>query len=66
MRLSPLALLAGAWALARAQSLTEEDDPKKENTYFNSIKVPPLLELSPANWEAETSQTRWMMVKHYR
>ncbi|KAF7558730.1 hypothetical protein G7046_g5431 [Stylonectria norvegica] len=65
MRLSPLAILAGASALARAQSLSEVTDSKIPSTTFNSINVPPLLELTPANWESEINQTQWLLIKHY-
>lgn len=38
----------------------------RENTYFNAKKVPPLLELTPDNWDAEMKLSRWLFVKHYR
>ena len=47
MRFSIFGLLASTAAVATAQLLVEEENPKVENTYFNSIKVPPLLEPSP-------------------
>ncbi|CAM1511400.1 Fc.00g089130.m01.CDS01 [Cosmosporella sp. VM-42] len=72
MRLSPFALLAGLSAFAGVQSAdtkaeeTKEEAPKvPEDTYFNSIKVPPLLELTPTNWEAELKANKWLIVKHY-
>jgi protein disulfide-isomerase len=66
MRLSPFALLAGVSALARAQSLDKDAVPNKENTVFNGISVPPLLELTPATFDAELKRSKFMMVKHYR
>lgn len=66
MRRSLLALLAGATSFVYAQSLSKEEDPKKENTYFNTQKVPPLLELTPNNWEEEMQNSRFLVVKHYR
>jgi protein disulfide-isomerase len=66
MRLLSLALLAGAAVLGRAQKLSLENDPKKENTYFDGQRVPPLLELTPTNWDEEVNQTRFLMIKHYR
>ncbi|KAH8173086.1 thioredoxin domain-containing protein [Sarocladium implicatum] len=65
MRFLSLALLAGAALLGRAQKMSLEDDPKKENTYFDAKRVPPLLELTPSNWEEEVNQTKFLMVKHY-
>lgn len=66
MRLLSLALAAVAVAVAGAQKLSLEDDPKRENTYFDGKRVPPLLELTPKNWDQEINQTRFLMVKHYR
>lgn len=65
MRPNALTLLAGVAALGRAQTLGESD-PNKEGTTFNSVAVPPLLELTPSNWETEAKQSRWLLVKHYR
>ena len=56
MRFLSLALLAGAAVLGSAQKMSLEDDPKKENTYFDAKRVPPLLELTPSNWEEEVNQ----------
>lgn len=66
MRLSSFAVLTGAMALAGAQLMPDEEDFKKEATYFNDKKVPALLELTPANWEAEITKTKYLFVKHYR
>jgi protein disulfide-isomerase len=66
MRFLSLALLASAAILGRAQKMSLENDPKKENTYFDGKKVPPLLELTPSNWDEEVNQTKFLMVKHYR
>jgi protein disulfide-isomerase len=66
MRLISLALLLGTAALSGAQSLKEDKNPKKENTYFNNIMVPPLLELTPSNWDEEMKLTKFLLVKHYR
>ncbi|KAH8735916.1 putative disulfide isomerase [Ilyonectria robusta] len=65
MRLSSFAVLTGAMALAGAQLMPDEEDFKKEATYFNDKKVPALLELTPANWEAEITKTKYLFVKHY-
>ncbi|KPM38882.1 hypothetical protein AK830_g7673 [Neonectria ditissima] len=65
MRLSPLALLTGAVALASAQLMPGEEDNTKEATYYNAIRVPPLLELTPNNWAEEIAKTKYIFVKHY-
>jgi protein disulfide-isomerase len=64
MRFSLLALLAGSATLAGAQSF--KGKKTKEPTVFNSIEVPPLLELTPTNWEEEIKKSKFLFVKHYR
>lgn len=66
MRLSPFALLAGAAALTQAQSLNKDAMSSKKATTFNGVTVPPLLEITPSNFEDELKQTKYLMVKHYR
>jgi protein disulfide-isomerase len=66
MRLLNLSLLFGAAALAVDSTPFEDEDPVRENTYFNGKKVPPMLELTPENWEKESKASRFLMVKHYR
>jgi protein disulfide-isomerase len=68
MRFLPLTLLLGAarWATAVASEAEVEEDLTRENTYFNAIKVPPLLELTPDNWDAELKVSKLLLVKHYR
>ncbi|KFA67717.1 hypothetical protein S40285_00964 [Stachybotrys chlorohalonatus IBT 40285] len=63
MRFSLLALLAGSATLAGAQSF--KGKKTKEPTVFNSIEVPPLLELTPTNWEEEIKKSKFLFVKHY-
>jgi len=67
MRFLPL-LLLGAAALTRAASAVEwdEEDTTKEPTYFNGIRVPPLLELTPENFAEAVESTTHMLIKHYR
>jgi protein disulfide-isomerase len=67
MRLILLPLLFGAavWAAA-ASSDSSDEEGAGENTYFNGIKVPPMLELTQDNWEEEYKSSQWLMVKHYR
>ena len=65
MRTSFLGVLAGALAVSHAQSLDAEVDAKSI-TKFNSIDVPPPLELTPSNWEAETKKSKYLMIKHFR
>ncbi|KAL1841983.1 hypothetical protein VTJ49DRAFT_6226 [Mycothermus thermophilus] len=61
MRWFSLSLLLGsaAWAVA------ESDDETREATFFNGIKVPPMLELTPDNWDKEIKASKYMIVKHY-
>ncbi|KAL2168200.1 hypothetical protein VTG60DRAFT_259 [Thermothelomyces hinnuleus] len=67
MRLFDLTFLFGAAALVVAQSPTVDDDeePPKETTYFNGREVPPMLELTPSNWDKELKASKYLMVKHY-
>ncbi|KAM4056810.1 thioredoxin domain-containing protein [Hirsutella rhossiliensis] len=64
MRLHVFALLVGLAAPGWAQS-SEEQDAKPHDTIFDGITVPPLLELTPSNWNEESKKTRWLAVKHY-
>lgn len=69
MRLSLLSLLFGAATVAVAtESLNTatEEDPNKENTYFNQIKVPPILELTPDNYAKAIKASKWLLVKNFR
>ncbi|KAI0132462.1 thioredoxin-like protein [Xylariales sp. AK1849] len=67
MRLASLALFLGASALGAAQAIGAEidDDPAKENTYFNGKKVPPLFELTADNFAEEVKQTKYLVVKYF-
>ncbi|KAK4125551.1 thioredoxin-like protein [Parathielavia appendiculata] len=65
MRLSTWPLLLGAAALVAAESADLDEDPVRENTYFNGKKVPPMLELTPDNWEKEYNASKYLIVKHY-
>jgi protein disulfide-isomerase len=65
MRLFTLPLLFSAAALVVADS-TDDDEEAREATHFNGIKVPPMLELTPANWEKEYKASKYLLVKHYR
>jgi protein disulfide-isomerase len=67
MRLLNFSFLLGAAALvAGSPPEPAEEDATRENTYFNGKKVPPMLELTPANWEKEVKASKYLMVKHYR
>ena len=68
MRAGILAFLACAVAFARADAIsdTEAEDDVVASTKFNGQTVPPLLELTPDNWNDEVNKTRWLMIKHYR
>ncbi|KAK3997403.1 thioredoxin-like protein [Cladorrhinum sp. PSN332] len=65
MRLLNLSFLLGAAALVAGSPEPAEEDATQENTYFNGKKVPPMLELTPANWEKEVKASKFLMVKHY-
>ena len=67
MRLLDLTLLFGAAALVVAESPDlDDDEPAKEATVFDGKKVPPMLELTPDNWEKEHKASKYLLVKHYR
>lgn len=61
MRLSSLLSLLGAAVL-----VTAGDEKEPGPTVFNGISVPPMLELTPKNFNKEIVGTKWMLVKHYR
>ncbi|KAJ3955909.1 hypothetical protein N0V92_007559 [Colletotrichum tropicale] len=63
MRLSPLFLFLGSSLLGGVQAAAKEDD--RENTYFNSMKVPPILELTPDTFDKEVKSSQFMLIKHY-
>ncbi|KAG6001492.1 hypothetical protein E4U54_001076 [Claviceps lovelessii] len=69
MKLSVLSVLASALALAGAKPLGDGDSDVKKSapkgTVFNSKRVPPLLELTPANWKDEVNKTKWLLVKNF-
>ncbi|KAI5921533.1 thioredoxin-like protein [Camillea tinctor] len=67
MRLRSLVLWLGAAALGTAQAVGPgaDDIQDKENTYFNGKKVPPLLELTPDNWDKELASNKYMVVKYF-
>jgi len=67
MRFASVALLAlGAVPWGVAASGDQKSDPTRENTYFDGKKVPPILELTPDNFKAESKASKWLLVKHYR
>ncbi|KAK5998464.1 putative C3D6.13c-like protein [Cladobotryum mycophilum] len=65
MRLNSLSLLSGLAAIGLVRCAAAEEDDALKETYFDSIAVPPLLELTPSNWEEEAKKTKWLFVKHY-
>ncbi|KAI0388013.1 thioredoxin-like protein [Hypomontagnella monticulosa] len=67
MRLASIALFLSAAVLGAAQAIGSEskDNPDKENTYFNGKKVPPLLELTPNNFDEEVKLSKLLVVKYY-
>lgn len=68
MRLAPLALLFGAVTSGLAQAIDGDtnDDPYRENTYFNGKRVPPLLELTAENFETEVQASKFLVVKYFK
>ncbi|KAK1988961.1 thioredoxin [Colletotrichum cereale] len=66
MRLSPLFLFLGSTLLSgvQAAAATEEKDDKA-STYFNDMKVPPILELTPDTFDKEVKGHKFKLVKHY-
>ncbi|KAK4245226.1 thioredoxin-like protein [Corynascus novoguineensis] len=68
MRLFNLTLLFGAAALVVARSPDfddDDDEAPREATSFNGKEVPPMLELTPDNWDSELKASKYLMVKHY-
>jgi protein disulfide-isomerase len=65
MRWLDLSLLFGAAAVVVA-GVADDDDEAPEPTFFNGKKVPPMLELTPDNWEKEHKASKYLLVKHYR
>jgi protein disulfide-isomerase len=61
MRPSVFALF-GAAALAQAATTKKK---QALPTVFNDVTVPPMIELTPSNWETEIAKSRWLMIKHY-
>lgn len=70
MRLSSLVwgVLLGALTHVAAQEEDEEIpvDYSQEYTQFDGKTVPPLLELTPDNFDKEIKASKYMLVKHYR
>ncbi|OLN97399.1 Uncharacterized protein C3D6.13c [Colletotrichum chlorophyti] len=64
MRLSPEFLLLGSTLLSGVQAAGKEQDDR-EYTTFNSMKVPPLLELTPDTFDTEVKASQFMLIKHY-
>ncbi|GKT45621.1 uncharacterized protein ColSpa_05802 [Colletotrichum spaethianum] len=64
MRLSPLFLFLGSTLLSGVQAAAEEKEDQA-STYFNSMKVPPILELTPDTFEKEVKAHQFMLIKHY-
>ena len=60
-------LLFGAAAFVWGKEATEnEKDPERENTYFDGKKVPPILQLTPDDFEKQVNASKYMLIKHYR
>lgn len=68
MRLTSFTLLSGlaAFGLFGSSVAAAEDSNAPKETFFDSLPVPPLMELTPKNFTEVASQTKWLLVKHYR
>ena len=69
MRLTSFSFLSGLAALGLlAFPALAEDEAENvvKPTYFDSVMVPPLTELTPDNFKEVASNTKWLFVKHYR
>jgi protein disulfide-isomerase len=69
MRLSSLlpfvGLAAVTVAAADAKAEANADDSEKPTT-FDGIEVPPLINLTPKNFDEHLNATKYLYVKHYR
>ncbi|KAI1111793.1 thioredoxin-like protein [Nemania sp. NC0429] len=67
MRLTSLAVLLGAVSSGIAQIIGADTTDKAgvESTTFNGKRVPPLLELTPSNFEQEINATQFLVVKFF-
>ncbi|KAL7822881.1 thioredoxin protein [Trichoderma gracile] len=66
MRLTSLFSGLAAFGLLSSPALAEDEaENAPAPTYFDSVMVPPLTELTPDNFEKEASKTKWLLVKHY-
>lgn len=65
-----LGLLLGAVTRVVAEDVADDDvipdDYSLETTEFDGKKVPPLLELTPDNFDKEIKGSKYMLVKLYR
>lgn len=63
-------LLLGAITQVVAEDIEDEDvipdDYSLETTVFDGKKVPPILELTPDNFDTEIKGSKYMLVKLYR
>ncbi|KAK2059221.1 thioredoxin [Colletotrichum caudatum] len=65
MRLSPLFLFLGSTLLSGVQAAANEEKDEKASTYFNSMKVPPILELTPDTFDKEVKTHQFILLKNY-
>lgn len=71
MRLRWLALFFGAVTLTIAQGTDADttddiDEPEVKETYFNGIKVPPLLEITGDSFDKEVKASKFLVVKYFK
>ncbi|TFB03450.1 hypothetical protein CCMA1212_004646 [Trichoderma ghanense] len=66
MRLTSFLSGLAAFGLLSSPALADDEaENVPAPTYFDSVMVPPLTELTPDNFEKEASKTKWLLVKHY-
>lgn len=63
-------LFLGAVTRIAAEDVEDDDvipeDYSLETTEFDGKKVPPILELTPDNFDKEIKGSKYILVKHYR
>ncbi len=67
MRLFSALRLLGAVALGATAAIAKKDDSDDvASTTFDGIEVPPMLSLTPKNFEDQLNNTKVLVVKSYK
>ena len=69
MRLSsflPLLGMAAVGLSAADAAKSKKADEADKPTVFDGIEVPPMINLTPKNFEEYLNSSRYLFVKHYR